>query len=216
VGTMRVLLLDPDEVWRRGFRRLVEETAGWEICGETADPDTAERMAPELAPDVVAVDGSCPPETMQAIVRGSPETGVLVFGSPSRHEEGAPRRLLAAGAKGLVSKSESAQILREALETVARNRAFLSPVASDWLLRSYLSGPRADKGGTRPEPALTPREREVVRLLADAKSSREIALTLGISVKTVENHRANAMRKLGARSIGDLVRIAIRSRWIEP
>lgn len=212
---MRVLLFDPDEVWRRGFRRLVEETPGWEICGETADPAAAERMAPELAPDVMAVDESCPLPTMEALVRGSPEARVLVFGSPSNDEGEEPRRLLAAGAKGLVSKSESVEIVRDALESVSRDRAFLSPMASDWLLRRFLSRPKPPESRTRPEPALTPREREVVRLLADAKTSREVASSLGISVKTVENHRANAMRKLGARSIGDLVRIAIRSRWID-
>ncbi|MGH9320048.1 MAG: LuxR C-terminal-related transcriptional regulator [Vicinamibacteria bacterium] len=209
---LSILIVDADEIWRRGFRRLVEEEGGWEVCGEAADGDSAFELLSQLRPDVVAMDGSLPIDIIAYLHRVRPEAGILVFGSHHRHD--AVDGILTAGARGLVSKSDSAEMVLDAIETVARNDPFLSPSASEIVLERYLGRPAQRTEARRPQQ-LTRRECDVVRLLAEGKSNRELARTLAISVKTVENHRANAMRKLGVHTIGDLVREAIRHGMIE-
>jgi DNA-binding NarL/FixJ family response regulator len=169
-------------------------------------------MLSQLQPDVVAMDASFSTDAIADLHRVRPKVGILVFDSHQRHET--VDGILSAGAKGLVSKSDSAEMVLDAIQAVARNDPFLSPSASEIVLERYLGRP-ASRAATRRPQQLTRRECDVVRLLSEGKTNRELAQTLHISVKTVENHRANAMRKLGVHTIGDLVREAIRHGMIE-
>ncbi len=206
---LRILVVDGDEIWRRGLRRLVEDRAGWEISGEATDSRAAIRRATDEFHDVVAIDDSFSVATIEAIKRIRPGAGLVVFGSHERHD--AVRRFFKAGVVAFVSKSDPPETIEQAIEAAARNALFLSPGSSELVIEQYLNPSTTAAADLTPSQTLTSRENDVVRLLAEGKATREAARELGISVKTVENHRANARRKLGARSIGDLVRAAIRA-----
>jgi DNA-binding NarL/FixJ family response regulator len=214
VSSLRILVADPDEIWRRGFRRLIEDRAGWELCGEAVADDDVVRLAAEESPDVVALDGGFSLGTIVEIKARRPEARILVFGA--HQEPDVVRGFLHAGVLALVSKSDRVETIRQALEAVSKDELFLSPGVSEHVIEQYLSdsASHAKDQGTSAK-TLTSRERDVVRLLSDGKTNRAAAAELDISVKTVENHRANAMRKLGARSVADLVRAAIRAGLVE-
>jgi DNA-binding NarL/FixJ family response regulator len=215
VPRLRILVVDDDEVWRRGFRRLVEDQPGWELVGETIEVSDAGPRVAETSADVVVVGatgGILPLGTLEEIKTRRPDARVIVFGAHPQHE--VVRGLLEAGVLAIVSKTDSIDTVRQTIEAASNDKIFLSPVASEPVIEQYLSASRPPRD--RPSSqTLTSRERDVVRLLAEGKTNRAAAAELEISVKTVENHRANAMRKLGARSVGDLVRAAIRAGLIE-
>jgi DNA-binding NarL/FixJ family response regulator len=212
VPRLRILVVDDDEVWRRGFRRLVEDQPGWELVGETIEVSDAAPRVAETSADVVVIGGLLSLRALEEIKSRRPDARVIVFGAHEQHE--VVRGLLEAGVLAIVSKTDSIDTVRQAIEAASNGKIFLSPVASEPVIEQYLSASRPARD--RPSSqTLTSRERDVVRLLAEGKTNRAAAAELEISVKTVENHRANAMRKLGARSVGDLVRAAIRAGLIE-
>lgn len=212
---LRILLVDDHEVVRRGLRGLLEAEAGWQVVGEARTGREAVALAERLRPDVVILDLALPElhglEVTRRIHTALPGAQVLVF--TMHRSERLMREALRAGARGYVLKADPAERLVAAVRTLAEHRPFLPEELSAVLLGAFVRGEAAgEEGGD----ALTGREREVVLLLAEGRGNREIAEALGISVNTVETHRAAVMRKLEVSSLANLVRYAIRNQLIEP
>ena len=215
---VRILVADDHEVVRRGIRALLEVQPGCEVCGEAVTGREAVRKARRLAPDIVILDIGMPElnglDATRQIRKALPHTEVLIL---TMHEsEQVVREVLAAGARGYLLKSDGGRDLVAAVEALRKHKPFFTSTVAEQLLEEYLKTP-AQPGAARSAPArLTPREREIVQLLAEGKSNKEVAVALGISVKTAETHRTNIMRKLDLHSLSDLVRYAIRNKIIEP
>ena len=214
---VRILVADDHSIVRRGVRALLETHAGWKVCGEAATGAEAVKQAKKLRPDVAVIDITMPDlngfEAARQIRTVAPQTEVLVL---TVHEsEQALREVLDAGALGYVSKSDLDLNLSAAIESLLRHKPFFSSSVSEMMLKRYLKQDVPPKlPGTGPA-ALTQRQREIVRLLAEGKTNKEVALALGISVKTAETHRNNIMRKLQLRSFSHLVRYAVRHNLVE-
>jgi DNA-binding NarL/FixJ family response regulator len=214
---VRILVADDHSIVRRGVRALLETHRGWRVCGEAATGAEAVKQAKKLRPDVAVVDITMPDlngfEATRQIRAAAPQTEVLVL---TVHEsEQALREVLDAGALGYVSKSDLDLNLSAAIESLLRHKPFFSSRVSEMMLERYLKRDVLPKlPGTEPA-LLTARQREIVRLLAEGKTNKEVALILGISVKTAETHRNNIMRKLQLRSFSHLVRYAIRHNLVE-
>lgn len=209
---MRVMIADDHGIVRSGIRLLLERQAGLEVVAEAADGIEARDIAVRERPDLAILDVKMPGLTgLQAtreIKAQAPETSVLIL---SMHDD--ERYLfeaLKAGASGYVLKSQADTDLLRAIQAVGRGEPFLSPGTQQAVIRDLLAGGKP--AGTD----LTPREEEIVKLVAEANTTREIRALLHLSEKTVENHRANAMRKLGMRDRVELVRYAIRQGLIDP
>ena len=212
--SITVLVVDDHEVVRQGLRRLLEARPGWEICGEAGTGREAVEKASELKPDVVVLDYSMPglngAEAARQIVQRVPRAEVLIL--TMHGSEDLIRGALEAGARAYVLKSDASRDLISAVQALTEHKAFLSSGASGPVLDSYLKG--TERAAS--QQVLTPREREILQLVAEGRSNKEIATTLKISTKTVEAHRANLMHKLGLTSVGALVRYAVRNQIIEP
>jgi DNA-binding NarL/FixJ family response regulator len=216
--TTRILVADDHEVVRRGVRALLESQPGWNVCGEAATGHEAVDQARLLRPDLLIVDISMPEmnglETIRQIHKTMPQMEILVL---TMHEsEQMMREALAAGARGYLSKSEAARDLLAAVESLRAHKPFFDSKVTEMMLEGY----RKDLRKTRPTDSLsaaelTPRERQIVQLLAEGRSSKEVAAALSISLKTAVTHRTNLMRKLGIHSIGELVRYALRNNIIQ-
>jgi DNA-binding NarL/FixJ family response regulator len=214
---VRLLLADDHDVVRRGLRDLLEERAEWVVCAEARDGRAAVALALEHRPDVVVLDLLMPElnglEAARQIRKALPDTEVLIF---SLYEtDQLVRDAIAAGARGYIVKSDTPAQIVAAVAALADHKAFFTPVASEILIDSYLQTANATDR-TADARGLSSREREIVQLLAEGRSNKEIASTLFISVRTVETHRATIMRKLELGSIVELVRYAVRNKLIEP
>jgi DNA-binding NarL/FixJ family response regulator len=213
--TTRILLADDHEIIREGLRSVLETRKDWEIVGEATNGREAVKKVAELKPDVVVMDISMPElnglEAVRQIVKQVPRTEVLVL---TMHDsEDLVRGVLDAGARGYLLKSDASRQLISAIEALRLHKPYLTPRVNEVVLRGYL-GEEPLKGETS-GGKLTPREREIVQLLAEGLSSKEVAGTLHISVKTAETHRTNIMRKLDIHSVSELVRYAVRNHIIE-
>jgi DNA-binding NarL/FixJ family response regulator len=211
---IRVLIADDHEIVRRGLRALLGDAKTFEICAEAASGVEAIEKARQLQPDVVVIDVSMPGlnglEATRLIVKEVAGAQVLVL---SMHEsEQLIEELLHAGARGYILKTDVSRDLPVAIESLHKNRPFFSSKIAQKVLDGYL-GYSASVNSTS---VLTPAERRVTQFLAEGKSNKEVANLLNISVKTAETHRANIMRKLGLRSMSDLVHFAVRNEIIEP
>jgi DNA-binding NarL/FixJ family response regulator len=211
---IRTVIADDHEIVRQGLKTLLERE-DCEILAEYSSGREAVEGAKKLKPDVVIIDISMPDlngvEATQQISRQVPETKVVVL---TMHDsEELARKVLEAGARGFVLKSDAVRDLAHAVRAVVKGRPFFSGKISEMLLRGYLEGSR--KSELETIPTLTPREREVVQLLAEGKSSKEVASILGTSPATVETQRSKIMQKLDLHSVTDLVRYAIRNHIIE-
>jgi DNA-binding NarL/FixJ family response regulator len=214
----RIFIADDHEVVRKGLRALLEKEAAWTVCGEAANGRDAVTGVLDMKPDVVVMDLGMPElnglEATRQILSQLPKTAVLILSAQESEE--LVRQILAAGARGFVLKTDAARDLLAAVEAVTQGRPFFSARVADVVLRGYLRGGAAVEEPQTASASLTAREREVLQLLAEGQSTKEVASTLDIGIKTAEAHRANLMRKLGIRSISELVRYAIRNRIVEP
>ena len=211
----RILIADDHEIVRRGIRALIEGHPGWEVCGEAVDGRDAVEKARELRPDLALVDVSMPNlnglDAARQILDIVPQTRVLIL---TMHEsEQIVREVLEVGARGFLLKSDAARDLVSAIQALQRRTTFFTSSVAEMVLNGFL-----DRRGDTQKPGkerLTPREREVVQLLAEGKSSKEVAVVLNLSVKTAETHRTNVMRKLDLHSVADLVRYAVRNNLVQ-
>jgi len=203
---IRILLADDHAVVRQGFRLILAQHPDMEVVGEASNGREALALAHQLKPDVVVIDIAMPElngvEATRLIRQECPECSVLVL---SMHKD-APyvRETLRAGAKGYLLKDAIDGELVNAVRAVARGEGFLSPQVSATVLADY------QKHVADPLDLITPRERQLLQMLAEGKTSKDIASELKISVYTVDAHRSRIMKKLQLRSIGDLVRFAIQ------
>ena len=211
---LRILLADDHEIVRHGVRLLIENEPGWEVCGEAADGRKAVALAEQLAPDVVVLDIGMPGlngiDAARQIRRALPQTEVLIF--TGEESEQLIHEVFAAGARSYILKSDIGGHLIAAIRALGGHRHYFTGRISEVVFARYLDG-ESGAGKDRAE-GLTPREREIVQLLGEGKSNKEAAALLGISIKTVETHRAAVMRKLRLDSFADLVRYAIRNKII--
>lgn len=218
MGTLRVLVADDHEIVRKGLRSIVEEQPGWELAGEASDGREAVDKARALRPDVAVVDVSMPGlnglEATRQMLRNDAGTKVLIL---TMHEsDPLIREVLDAGARGYLLKSDASRDLVTAVEAIRRNKTYFTARVAQIVLDGYLDKKQRSTPATdSPASRLTPRQREIVQLLAEGKSSKEVAVALGLSVKTAETHRANIMRRLECHSVSELVRYAIRNNIIE-
>ncbi len=207
----RILIADDHDVVRTGVRRIIEDHPGWTVVAEAANGKDAIAQAITTTPDVAILDYRLPLidgiEATRQIRRRVPSVEVLIF--TMHDDEVLLRELLAAGARGYVLKSDAGQHLISAVQSLAVHKSFFTGRASELLLDTFLS---RVKGIDRP---LTDREQGIVKLIAEGHTNKEIAAVLGISIKTVETHRASLMRKLDLGSMAALVRYAVRNKMIE-
>ena len=211
----RILIADDHELVRRGLIEQLEKTPGWKVVAETADGEEAVALAAAEKPDLIVLDLTMPKLNGIAAARkireADPAARILIL---TAHEsEQLVREVLAAGALGYVLKSDTARALTAALHELLAGRPFFSSRIARVVLDGYLRGQGGEAGGTG---VLSAREQEIVQLLAEGRSNKEVARALGISVATAETHRSNVMRKIGARSLAELVRFAVRNKIIEP
>jgi DNA-binding NarL/FixJ family response regulator len=204
---IRVLLADDHTILRKGVRMLLESEADIEVVGEARNGREAIERARTLKPDIVIMDVSMPElngiESTRRICDESPHPSVIAL---SMHKDSVyVREILRAGARGYLLKDSEDDDLIRAIRAVYRGEAFLSPAVSDAVLTDYR------KHVTNPVDLLTSREREVLAMIAEGKTNKEIAVALNLSVYTVESHRGSVMEKLNLHSTGDIVRFALRN-----
>jgi DNA-binding NarL/FixJ family response regulator len=185
--------------------------------GEAGDGRRAVELTKELRPDIVVLDISMPLlnglEAARQIMKVRPQTKVLIL---TMHEsDSLIREVLDTGARGYILKTDAGRDLVSAVEALRRNKTFFTSRVAQMILDGYLKGDARPLDGDVARDRLTPRQREIVQLLAEGKSSKEIAVALGLSVKTAETHRANIMRKLDCHSVSEVVRYAIRNKIID-
>jgi DNA-binding NarL/FixJ family response regulator len=214
MNELTVLIADDHELIRRGVRDLLSTRLEWRIVAEACDGEDAVRKALHLKPDVAILDFFMPqmngPEASSQITQKLPDTGVLML---TMHDsDQVVHEVLGSGAHGLVLKSDAERMLLDAVEAVGEKRLFFTGNVSEIVLgRCRNSTAVTGMAGNSIDPQLTAREGEVMRLLAEGQTSKEIAQLLRISTRTVESHRININRKFAFRSIADLVRYAIRN-----
>jgi DNA-binding NarL/FixJ family response regulator len=211
----RILIADDHDVVRSGLRAILEAQEGWEVVAEAADGMEAVARAIESHPDVAIIDYSLPVmngvEVTREICARDPNVEVLIF---TMHERDAlVGELLEAGARGYLLKSDAKRNLIAAVKSLAAHRPFFTAKISETLLAILLSLRERRKDI---EATLSPRERLIVQLIAEGHSNKEMAEILNLSVKTIETHRAAAMRKLNLTSTAAIVRYAVRNRLVEP
>jgi DNA-binding NarL/FixJ family response regulator len=214
---LRILIADDHEVARRGIRSLLESHPGWEVCAEAKDGRDAVELATRTKPDLVLLDIGMPNlnglEAARQILATSPNVAILIL---TMHDsDNVIREVLRAGARGFLLKSDAGRDLVAAVEALESQKTFFTPRVSQMVLDGFLN--REKKRSEIEDVAnpsgdlLTAREREVIQLLAEGRTSKEVAVTLNLSVKTAETHRTNLMRKLDLHSVADLTRYAVRN-----
>ncbi|WP_262031259.1 response regulator [Microvirga sp. Mcv34] len=208
----RILIADDHDVVRSGLNAILSSQTGWQVVAEAEDGRKAVELVAETRPDVAILDYQLPAlngvDATREIRAIRPQTEVLIF---TMHEsELLLREALEAGARGYLLKSDARKFLIAAVESLSQHKPFFTGRISEALLNAFLSQGHAADG------ALTARERGVVQLIAEGHSNKEVAQILGLNLKTVESHRASAMRKVNVNSTATLVRYAIRNKLVEP
>ncbi|MCU1268759.1 MAG: DNA-binding response regulator [Acidobacteriaceae bacterium] len=215
MNTFRILLADDHPVFRMGVSSLIRSHEGWEVCGEADDGREAVKKCMQLKPDLLMLDICMPNlngvDAARQILKHNPDQRILVV--TNVEAEHVIRECLEAGVCGWVLKSDKADELAEAIEAMQRHRSSFSSRVSNLILDGYLQPHRQTPSMALP-PRLSPREREVVLLVSEGKTSREIATLLGVTVKTAESHRSNVMLKLKLHSTVELVMYALKNQII--
>jgi DNA-binding NarL/FixJ family response regulator len=213
--SVRILIADDHELVRRGLVAELSQVPGWSVVAAAENGRDAVALEAELKPDVIVLDLTMPElnglEATRRILSSDPSARVLIL---TAHEsEQLVREVLSAGAQGYVLKSDAGRTLVAALEALLDGRSFFTSNVARMVLDGFLRSEAAESGMLQ---TLSTREREIVQLLAEGNSNKDVARVLEISVKTAETHRSNIMRKMGFASLAELVRYAVRNKIIEP
>jgi len=215
MSKIRVLIADDHGIVRKGLRRQLEQRTDFEVVGEASDGREAVRMAEELSPDVIVMDIAMPNlngiEATTQIVKKNPRIGVIMLSMHS--DETYLTRTLAAGAKGYLLKDNADVDLYRAVQVVAQGKPFFSPTIANTLLEDYMRQLQ-QRGLQDSYDLLTDREKEILQLLAEGKSNKEVAIILNLATATVETHRTRLMQKLDLHSAADIVLYAVRKKII--
>lgn len=215
---LRILIADDHELVRRGVRTLLEAEPGWSVVAEASDGQEALEKAKETKPEIVVLDISMPRlsglETARRFKNMFPQVKVLML--TVHDSERLALEVLNAGARGYVTKSDTARDLVNAIEALRRDKTFFTARVDRIILDSFLDGRPSKKVKEMQVEQLTSRQREIVQLLAEGKTSKDVSALLNLSVKTVETHRANIMKRLGCHSVSELVRYAVRNNIVQP
>jgi len=214
---LRILVADDHDIIRRGLKQLLTAKPGWEVVAEAKNGREAVTLAEQFKPEIVVMDISMPElnglEAARRIKKSLPKTEIVIltlhFSDQLVHD------IVEAGARAYIMKSDADRDLVAAVEALSHRRSFFTPRAAEMVLNGFRKRNAAPDTIQEFRNRLTPREREIVQLLAEGKSSKEVAVGLGISVKTAETHRANIMRKLEIHSVSELVRYAVKNQIIE-
>jgi DNA-binding NarL/FixJ family response regulator len=206
--SLRILVADDHPIVRQGICSLLKSHAGWEVCGEASDGRQAVQAAKDLRPDIVVLDLAMPAlnglDATRQILNENADQRVLIL--TVSDSEQLIREVLGAGARGFVLKSDAAKDLVAAVQALELHRTFFTSRVQD-ILDNYFA-----PSGVASLPTLTSREREVLQLIAEGKTTKEVAVILGCSTKTAETHRSNFMRKLHLHSVSEVVLYAIRNQ----
>jgi DNA-binding NarL/FixJ family response regulator len=209
---MRILIADDHDVIRSGLKQLLATHLGWEVCGEAKTGNEAVALATQLEPQVIIMDVGMPElngvDATRKISRLLPRIKIIVL--TMHFSDQLIAEIIDAGACGYILKTDADRELVRAIQAVEKGSSYFTSAAANTLL-----GPHSKPSPASLKRRLTPREREIVQLLAEGKSSKEAASALGVSVKTADTHRANVMRKLELHSVAALVRYAIKNRIAE-
>lgn len=208
---MRIMLVDDHEIVRQGIRSLIETIPEWTVCAEAADGQAALHLAQQVRPEIIILDISLPKigglDVLVELKKILPDAEILVL---TMHDsERTIAQMLRAGCRGYLLKTETGEKLIEALTKVSRHQTYFSSSVSETLLQYYINSAEEHE-----HEQLTPRQRQIVKLVAEGNSNKRIAYILNISVKTVETHRLEAMRRIGAKSSADLALYAARNELI--
>ena len=217
MDALRLLVADDHEIVRKGLRSLLEAQPGWQVTAEASDGREAVEKAKAIKPDVTVLDISMPSlnglEAARQMIKNDARAKILIL---TMHEsDPLIREVLDAGARGYVLKSDASRDLVTAVNAVRSNKTFFTAKVAQIVLEGYLDKKPKKQERDLAHSRLTPRQREIVQLLAEGKSSKEVAVALGLSVKTAETHRANIMKRLDCHSVSELVRYAVRNNIIE-
>jgi DNA-binding NarL/FixJ family response regulator len=213
LSVLRILIADDHEVAREGIRSVLESHAEWEVCAEAQDGREAVEYAGKLKPDIFLLDIGMPNlnglDAARQILAVAPDARILIL---TVHDaEQVVREVLAAGARGFLLKSDAGRDLVAAVEALQQGRTFFTSKVEQMMVDGYLH-PQEEASG---QCVLTPREREVIQLVAEGKTTKEVATALNLSVKTAETHRTNLMRKLDLHSVADLTLYAVRNGIVQ-
>jgi DNA-binding NarL/FixJ family response regulator len=216
MNKLRILVADDHEIVRRGLVSLIKSQPNWEVCAEADNGRQAVELAKQFRPGIVILDIGMPTlnglEATRQILRDNPQIKVLILTITDTDQ--AVRAVLDAGARGFLLKSDAARDLVSAIDALQYNKTFFTARVAEMVLSGY----RGTYGAPKKDlllPNLTSREREVVQLLAEGRSTKEVASQLDLSVKTAETHRSNIMRKLGLHSVSELVLYAVRNNIVQ-
>jgi DNA-binding NarL/FixJ family response regulator len=216
MSPLRILIADDHSVVRAGLRTLLESRSGWEVCAEASDGRDAVEKATKHKPDVAVLDIGMPllngVDATRRIRTSCPDTEILIL---TMHEsDDLVQQVVEAGARGYILKDDADRILLAAVDALRLHKPYFSTRVSSALDLEEISA--SSSYGAKPQRyRLTPREREILQLLAEGKANKEVASLLGISVNTAEAHRANIMLKLDLHSVAELVHYAIRNNIVK-
>jgi two-component system, NarL family, response regulator NreC len=213
--TVRILIADDHEVVREGMRLLLDRQANWEVCGVAKTGRDAVEQAKTLQPDIVVLDMGMPElnglEAARQIKGFLPTAELLIF--TGHEQEDLIREVFDAGVKSYILKGDASSHLVDAVRALSQHKPFFTTKVSEVLFAKFMSG--AGRDPAQGEEHLTKREREIIQLIAEGASNKEVAQKLGVSLRTAETHRANVLRKLNLSSVADLVRYAIRNNIVQ-
>ncbi len=214
---LRIFVADDHEVVRRGICALLTAHHGWEICGEAGDGREAVEKVAHLKPDIVILDIGMPAlnglDATRQILHNDPHQKVAILSITD--SEQVIHEALKAGANAYISKSDGATALIVAIEALQQNRTYFNSRVGEIVLNGFLNTRKMPSQRASRLRDLTAREREIVQLVAEGKSTKEVAVTLGVSVKTAETHRSNLMRKLRLHCVSELVLYAVRNNIVQ-